>query len=123
MKILLIDDEESIQELTSHLLVFLGNCISVADSSDKAIALFETALNEKHPFDIVIFDLYLPGNLHGVALFRQLTNIYQNFKSIISSGYSENPELVEFRKFGFDGVLVKPYKLSDLKKVLESLNR
>jgi hypothetical protein len=39
--------------------------------------------------------------------------------AIVSSGYSDYPIMPEFQKYGFVGVLVKPYKISELGKVLK----
>jgi len=36
----------------------------------------------------------------------------------VSSGYSNDPIMSDYRKFGFIDVIMKPYRLEDLAKVL-----
>jgi DNA-binding NarL/FixJ family response regulator len=42
-------------------------------------------------------------------------------RAIISSGYSNDPVLSDFRKHGFLGVVAKPYRVEELCAVLEAV--
>jgi len=44
-----------------------------------------------------------------------------NVKVIISSGYSNNPIMSEYRRYGFCGVVVKPYQIEELSRVLSEI--
>ncbi len=39
-------------------------------------------------------------------------------KAIVSSGYSNDPVMTDFKKYGFSGVITKPYKIEELQKAL-----
>ena len=42
-------------------------------------------------------------------------------RAIVSSGYSNDPEMTAFKKYGFVEALPKPYAMKDLKDVLEKV--
>ncbi len=39
-------------------------------------------------------------------------------RAIVSSGYSNDPVMAEYKNYGFDEVAVKPYKIEELSEVL-----
>ena len=39
-------------------------------------------------------------------------------QAIVSSGYSHDPVMSEFEKYGFKAVIVKPYQVEELKDVV-----
>ncbi len=53
----------------------------------------------------------------------ELRKIDPEVKTIVSSGYSNDPIMAEYRKFGFSGVVVKPYKIKELSEVLHKVLR
>jgi hypothetical protein len=42
-------------------------------------------------------------------------------KAVISSGYPDDPAVRDFSNHGFDEKLTKPYKIHDLKNMLEQI--
>ena len=42
-------------------------------------------------------------------------------KAVVSSGYSNEPVVAEFRRYGFSGVLPKPYTVEALEQQLSAL--
>jgi len=49
---------------------------------------------------------------------RELKGIDPDARVIVSSGYSGDPVMSEFREYGFVVVVRKPYSIEDLGKVL-----
>jgi two-component system cell cycle sensor histidine kinase/response regulator CckA len=45
---------------------------------------------------------------------QKLLEIDPQARVIVSSGYSDDPVLSNFRKFGFQGLIYKPYKIKEL---------
>jgi hypothetical protein len=41
-------------------------------------------------------------------------------RAIVSSGYSKDPILSDFRKFGFCGVIAKPYRVSEFSRAVKN---
>ncbi len=75
-------------------------------------------MESEDPFDVVIIDLTIPGGMGGKGTIDKLMEIDPDVKSIVSSGYSDDPVLADFGEYGFSGVIVKPYAVMELSKVL-----
>jgi len=57
----------------------------------------------------------------GQEALAELRRIDPAVKAIVSSGYSSDPVLANFRQYGFRGVVAKPYQLDDLTRVLREV--
>ncbi|MCP5105092.1 MAG: response regulator [bacterium] len=115
-KILVVDDEESIREVAVLLLETLGYEAVTAESGEEAI---ETC--KKKSFDAVIMDLTIPGGMSGKDAASEIRRFDEHVKLIVSSGYSHDPIMSRYERYGFDGVLMKPYKLEQVGAVLHKL--
>jgi len=74
-----------------------------------------------HPFDAVIVDLTIPGGIGGAKAVKKMAQFDPEVKAIASSGYSDDPIMADFRKYGFSGVLAKPYRIKELSEVLHKV--
>lgn len=117
-KILIMDDEADIREAAGEALTFLGYEISLAENGIKTIELYKKAIESRNPFDVVIMDLIIPGGMGGKETVKKLIEIDPHIKAIVSSGYSNDPVIADFEKYGFRDFIIKPYKAEDLGKVL-----
>ena len=73
------------------------------------------------PIDVVIMDLTIPGGMGGKETAERILALDPEAKLIVSSGYSHDPIMANYRKFGFQNFLSKPYQLSELQKVLKPM--
>jgi len=62
----------------------------------------------------VIMDLTNPRGMGGKEAIGLLLELDPRARAIVSSGYSNDPVMAEYRRHGFIGVLPKPYKLEEL---------
>jgi PAS domain S-box-containing protein len=120
-KILVMDDEEMVRQVLDKMLSHLGYEAEFARDGDEAIALFTQAQKSGEAFAAVILDLTIPGGLGGKETMEQLLKIAPGVKAIVSSGYSEDPIMAESEKYGFSGIIAKPFKVPDLGKVLHEV--
>lgn len=117
-KILLIDDEEDIRETLKVILTELGYEVEVASQGEEAITHFKRALEMGNPFDIVITDYVMP-DITGDRLIKSLKALYPNFLAILSTGYADIPVVSNYERFAFDKILLKPYTIEQLLKILK----
>jgi PAS domain S-box-containing protein len=120
-KILVMDDEEMVREVLGRLLVRLGYEPEFARDGGEAIELFVQAQRSGQAFASVILDLTVPGGMGGKETMARLLEIDPQVKAIVSSGYSDDPIMADFQKYGFSGVIAKPYKISELGKILNQV--
>ncbi|MFH1562387.1 MAG: CBS domain-containing protein [Nitrospirota bacterium] len=120
-KILLMDDEEDILRITGDILRYLGYEVETAKDGDSAIALYKKAKESNHPFDVVILDLVVPGEMGGKETIKKLIIIDHEVKAIVSSGYSNDFIMEDFRKHGFVAVMAKPFKVEELSQLVYNL--
>jgi len=118
-RILVMDDEEIIQDVLSNMLDFLGYEVDIAADGATALEKYKQALQSGNSFDLVIMDLTIPGGLGGKEAISDLLGIDPDAKAIVSSGYSNDPVVLNFRDYGFKGVVNKPFKIEELTRILE----
>jgi|GEM_PF-1841291 len=113
-RILVMDDEEAIRDLLSQMLRRKGFDVITAGEGNEAYNLYKKAKESEMPFDLVIMDLTIPGGLGGKETIDIIRRFDPKVRAIVSSGYSNDPIMADYSKYGFSGVLPKPFSLSDL---------
>ena len=74
-KILLMDDEQIILDVTLEVLRFLGYDADIARDGAEALDLYKKEKYPGHSFDIVILDLSIPDGMGGKDAMAQLPGI------------------------------------------------
>ncbi len=120
-KVLLMDDDELVRFIAGEMLAHLGYDVEFAEDGSRAIAVYLRALGSDDPFDAVIMDLTIPGGMGGKETLEKLLEIDPRVKAVASSGYSDELAMADFRKYGYKGIICKPYRIQDLEKVLREV--
>jgi PAS domain S-box-containing protein len=121
--VLIMDDNEDMRMTTGDMLVRMGYTVDYADEGNAAIAKYRQAKEAGSPFAAVIMDLTVPGGMGGKEAVEKLLAIDPAVRVIISSGYSEDPVMSDFRAYGFRGVAIKPYRIRELSEVVANVIR
>jgi two-component system cell cycle sensor histidine kinase/response regulator CckA len=118
-RVLVMDDEDAIRELTSQLLGTLGYEVTAVPDGLEAVRVYERALRRGEHYQAVILDATVRGGMGGVATIERLRGMDPNVNAIICSGYSDEAALSEFLAYGFRGALPKPFTRSELADALQ----
>ncbi len=113
-RILIMDDEEDLRHLTADMLRHLGYSVEVARHGQEAISKYIEAREAHAPFDIVVLDLTVRGGLGGAETVQRLLAIDPRVRAIVTSGYSDDRVMSDFKQHGFADVLHKPYTVHDV---------
>lgn len=121
-RILILDDEEIIQDISSKIFSYLGfDVVCISDGKD-ILETYENALNENTPFDLVVSDLTIPNGMSGREANTILKDKYPNAVTVISSGNPEDDAVRNYESFNFNASLVKPFTIDTIKELLKELS-
>ena len=118
-KILVMDDEPTILEVTCLLLGRLGYEAVPSATGEEALTKYQHAMAEKAPFDAVILDITVPGAMGALEAIPLLWEIDPGVCAIVTSGLAGDMDEGSLLGMGFAGVLRKPYRMYDLRDILE----
>jgi CheY-like chemotaxis protein len=116
-RLLVMDDEEALRTLLNRSLTKLGFEVQSARDGAEAIALYQEAKAAGRDFDAVLLDLTVSGGMSGAEAATKLRELNPSVKLIVSSGYSDTSVMSNFRKYGFDDVIAKPWQAAQLSDV------
>jgi len=120
-RVLLMDDEESIRRLGGSLLEHMGLDATLVADGAEAVRQFEDARGAGRPIDLLILDLTIPGAMGGKATIEAIRKVDPRVPAIVSSGYSNDPVLADFKRYGFQAMVPKPYDVTLLATTIREL--
>lgn len=118
LSVLIMDDEPQLRYIMKELLKDEGAKIYTVTEGSEAIDLFEKMEAEGKPVDLIIADLTIPGGMGGMEAVRIMREQGVPFRAIVISGYSNDPVLSDYKNYGFDAFIAKPFSLEDLLSVV-----
>jgi CheY-like chemotaxis protein len=120
-RILVMDDDADVREVVTLLLDELGYRASVAADGREAIDAYVQALRKGERFDAAIMDLTVPGGMGGREAAKKLKEIDPEARLVVASGYSDDDVMSTYERYGFCGVIVKPFDLVELGEVVDEV--
>ncbi len=107
LDILIVEDNKEISSLLSDFLIKNNYTVSVADSGEKAVSLFE-----KYGAKLVILDLMLPGvdGFYVCSKIREDSNAH----ILIASAKTDKDDKLKGLNLGADDYIEKPYDIDIL---------
>jgi two-component system, cell cycle sensor histidine kinase and response regulator CckA len=119
--ILVMDDDATVRELSGKMLGFLGYEVVACADGREAVDLYRSNREGGNPFLAAILDLTVQGGMGGVETAGEILSLDPGANLIVSSGYSYNPVMAQYKKYGFCAAVAKPYKAEELSHELSLL--
>lgn len=120
-RILVMDDEEAIRNMTKRMLARAGYDVTTAANGQEALALYRKAALENIPYDLLILDLTIRGGMGGEETLSELLKTDSHVAAIASSGYSDETMLTRQKQCGFLTLLAKPYLSHELLSTVKAV--
>ena len=120
-RILVMDDDDMIRDICCDALTAFGYRVECVKDGKEAVELYRKEKEAGRSFDLVIMDLTVPGGLGGKETLKKIMEFDPFVKAVVSSGYSHDPVMADFRDYGFRGVIAKPFKITELSSVLSKV--
>jgi PAS domain S-box-containing protein len=115
--VLLIDDDERVRRVGAKMLEGLGLQPVLAEDGATGVRRYQ---ERRADIDCVLLDLMMPG-LDGVGVLHALRDIDPDCKVVIITGYHEKDLTQGFSEQHPDAIVLKPFRLADLRNVLTTL--
>jgi CheY-like chemotaxis protein len=119
--ILVMDDEDMVGEIACQMLEFLGFATTWVKNGADAIKEYKERQEAGQGYAAVILDLTIPGGMGGKDAIGEILAIDRQAKVFVSSGYSSDELMVNYRDYGFAGVIAKPFDLAAIQEILATL--
>ena len=117
--ILVVDDEETIIDISRKILESLGYRVLTAHGGEEAVTIYRKRMDE---IDLVILDMIMP-DMSGGETYEVLKTINSYIKVLLSSGYSLSGQAQDIMNKGCQGFIQKPFSVTTLsRKVRDVLN-
>jgi two-component system, NtrC family, response regulator AtoC len=115
IKLLVVDDEQSIRRLCMTIGTSLGFVCDEAESAETAATRLET-----DPPDVVLSDFKLP-NLSGVELLKQIKGVLPRTEVAIMTGHGSIESAVDAMKLGAYDYIEKPFRVEKMRLLLQRM--
>jgi CheY-like chemotaxis protein len=116
MKVLVVDDSITAQNILSEMLESFGFEVSVAGSGEQALSELDRAAKESRPYKLVLMDWKMP-RMNGIETFRRIrqnTHLPQMPMIIMVTAFGREEIMQQAEQLGLDGFLIKPVNASTL---------
>jgi PAS domain S-box-containing protein len=120
-RVLVMDDEPIIRRLAQEGLAQFGYTVTCVNDGLELLQAYTQAFHSRTPFDVVIMDLTIPGGMGGKEAILSLLEIDPDARVIVSSGYTNDPVMMDYTRYGFRCRVVKPYRIRDLAEAVHGV--
>ena len=117
-RILVMEDQDLVRIIIVKMLNHLGYEVEYVRHGKEAIDIYSKAVKSDNFFDCVVLDLTVDFGMGAIETIKKLIEIDPKVKAIVSSGYTNDPVMLNYRDMGFKGKILKPYDLFELEKTV-----
>jgi signal transduction histidine kinase/CheY-like chemotaxis protein len=114
MRVLVVDDSTTSQNIFKETLESFSFEVAVADSGEKALAEFKKAVDCGKPYNLIIMDWKMPGmdGIETARKIKEMSNSTPGPNIIMATAYGRQEVMKQARDVGLNGFLIKPVNAS-----------
>lgn len=120
-RVLVMDDEAAVLRLAERVLRDAGYATKVVSNGSDAVEVYRKVFDDGQRFDAVVLDLTVRGGMGGREAAERILAIDPAAHLMVSSGYSDDSVMAEYRRHGFSAVLPKPYTAQQLCEAVQAM--
>jgi PAS domain S-box-containing protein len=120
-RVLVMDDEAAVLRLAERALRDAGYATKVVSNGSDAVEVYRMLFADGQRFDAAVLDLTVRGGMGGKEAAEHILAIDPAARLMVSSGYSEDSVMAEYRRHGFSAVLPKPYTAQQLCEAVQGM--
>lgn len=116
LDVFVVEDDRMNRLILEKMLQKMGK-VKLAVDGDDCMRIIDEEAGKGHYFQVMLFDINLPGNWDGVKLMKEIRNKYPKYKEIpfiAQTAYAMAGDKDRFLKEGFDSYLSKPINQNEL---------
>ena len=114
-RILVVDDEPDVLDVTADVLRALGFEVVAAESARRGLEV----LNQARRIDLLLSDFSMP-EMNGIVLIQQARAAYPRLPCLLVTGYAEINNFID-ASLGNIPILRKPYRMKELSATVNKL--
>ncbi|HZI18170.1 MAG TPA: sigma-54 dependent transcriptional regulator [Pyrinomonadaceae bacterium] len=110
--LLIVDDEQGMRQLLSHVFGRAGHAVRVAENGARALELLRES-----PADLVVSDVRMP-DMDGIELLRRVRELLPGTAVVLMTAFATVETAREAFKLGADDFIQKPFDVEELKLIV-----
>ncbi|SMC65955.1 PAS domain S-box-containing protein [Desulfocicer vacuolatum DSM 3385] len=123
-RILMVDDDETVQPITCQILEREGFQVTCVKTETDAVKTCKNAMTDNLPFSLVIVNLMADENkIPGLTILKQLKTMHPDLPCIASSIYTDDALMQQYKHHGFNVILPQPHAAGELVAAVRQLLR
>jgi len=116
-KILVVEDDESVRDVASHMLQAVGFEVVTAHNGSSGLREYKT----NPDIDLVFSDVIMPGGMTGVELAIKILELTPGLPILLATGYAEQELKDKLSEHKSVLLVAKPYDTNELPDIINSL--
>jgi two-component system response regulator PilR (NtrC family) len=111
--LLIVDDEQGMRQLLTHVFGRAGHAVRAAESGARALELLR-----QEPADLIVSDVKMP-DMNGIELLRRVREFLPDVAVVMMTAFATVETAREAFKLGADDFIQKPFDVDELKLIAE----
>lgn len=120
--VVVMDDEFEIRTTLKNMLESLGYDVVCTANGEETLEEIQRLKSEDKKIAFVVVDLIIARGMGGKETIIKIRETDPDITAFVSSGYSNDPSISDYITSGFNGVIEKPYTMSNLIRAIRELN-